>query len=211
MLLLKIRKCLNAWYLIGQMTRTECMVRKCIVCVALILMWVPRATFAADWPQFMHDACHSGDASAERLETPLGLVAQIALEDAVFSSPVVGNGRVYVVDQMATVYCVDPDRAEILWKKSPEGRSTFGTNTSSPCVAGQRVYFGTAAGNLHILDAKSGKQFKSVDLQWPILNAITLANDSVYFQTLNGVIHCLDLDGNVRWTWTQQRLPVRTS
>ncbi len=156
---------------------------------------------AGDWPQFMHDSEHTGDADDERLEMPLDLVAQIKLDDAVLTSPAVVGGRVYIVDQMGTAYCVDPDAGRVVWKSTPEGDSVFGSNTSSPCVAKGRVYYGTTAGNLHILDAVTGQLIRSITLGWPIVNAITLANDSIYFQTLDAVVHCLDLDGNTRWQW----------
>lgn len=59
---------------------------------------------AEDWPQYMRDSQHTGDAESERIEMPLGLVAQIKLDDAVLSAPVVVRGRVYVVDQMGSAY-----------------------------------------------------------------------------------------------------------
>ncbi len=174
--------------------------------ITVLLLAAITTTMAADWPQFMHDAAHSGDAGSEKLNVPLNLVAQVPLDDAILSSPAVVGGRVYVVDQMGTAYCIEPLQHKILWKTSPEGDAALGSNTSSPCVTAGRVYYGTVAGNLHILDAETGRVARSVGLQWPILDAITSANESLYFQTLNGVVHCLDLDGNPRWSWSQQLL-----
>jgi outer membrane protein assembly factor BamB len=159
------------------------------------------AAKAGDWPQFMHDSEHTGDADDERLEMPLELVAQIKLDDAVLTSPAVVGGRAYVVDQMGTAYCVDPDAGRVVWKAAPEGDDAFGSNTSSPCVAEGRIYYGTTAGNLHILDADTGDPVRSISLGWPIVSSITLANSSIYFQTLDAVVHCLDMDGNTRWRW----------
>ncbi len=42
---------------------------------------------AADWPQFMRNPTHTGDAADEALQLPLGLVAQVRLDDAVMTSP----------------------------------------------------------------------------------------------------------------------------
>ncbi|MHC4539197.1 MAG: outer membrane protein assembly factor BamB family protein [Planctomycetota bacterium] len=156
---------------------------------------------AGDWPQFMHDSQHTGDAGDERLEIPLSLVAQIKLDDAVLTSPAVVSGRAYIVDQMGTAYCLDPDARRVLWKSAPEADDAFGSNTSSPCVAKGRVYYGTTGGNLHILDAGTGNLIRSIALGWPIVSAITSANDSIYFQALDAVVHCLDLDGDTRWQW----------
>ena len=107
----------------------------------------------------------------------------------------------YVVDQMGTAYCVDPYADRVIWKSSPEGSAAFGSNTSSPCVGAGRVYFGTTAGQLHILDAISGRTIRSIEFDHPILGSITMANNSIYLQTLDAVVHCLDLDGNRRWRW----------
>lgn len=156
---------------------------------------------ASDWPQFLRDSQHTGDAAEELLSGPLKLVCQVQLDDAVLTSPVVVDGQVFVVDQMGTAYCVDPAAQRIIWKSSPEGPSGLGGNTSSPCVAEGRLFYGTTAGNLHILDAGSGERIRSVAFGQPVVDSITLANDSVYVQTLDAVVHCLDFAGNCRWRW----------
>jgi len=99
------------------------------------LALAPKPATAMDWPQYMRDAQHTGDAREERLEMPLVLTAHIELEDAVLTSPVVVSGRVFVVDQMGTAYGIDLDTSTVLWKTAPEGTDALGSNTSSPCVA----------------------------------------------------------------------------
>ena len=37
---------------------------------------------AANWPQFMRNPAHTGDAADEELRLPLGLAAQVRLDDA---------------------------------------------------------------------------------------------------------------------------------
>jgi len=155
----------------------------------------------ADWPQFMRSPEHTGDAADEALEMPLGLVAQVKLDDAVTTSPAVVAGRVYVIDQMGTAYCVDPQAGRVLWRAAPDGEKAMGSNTSSPCVARGRVYYGTTAGAFHVLDASDGKVINTLRLGSPVLGSPTLANDSVYFQTVEPVLYCLDLDGRERWRW----------
>ena len=176
-------------------------VLKALIACGLFLATARQPAAASDWPQFMRDAAHSGDAADEALTLPLGLLAQIKLDDAVMTSPAVVGGLAYVVDQMGTAYCVDPKAGKIVWKISPEGEKAMGSNTSSPCVAKGRVYYGTTAGNFHILDAKDGKVIKSLRLGSPIVSAPTLANENIYFQALDAVVRCLDLDGNEKWNW----------
>jgi len=180
------------------------------VCIRVVVMALLPFTVGPvqgiDWPQFMCNAQHNGDAREEQLDPPLHLNAQVRLDDAVLSSPVIVAGRIYVVDQMGTAYGIELKTGLIAWKTAPEDSKTFGSNTSSPCVAKGRVFYGTIAGNLHILSAGNGTLIRSIKYDWPIMDAITYTNDSVYFQTLNGVVHCLDLDGHTRWVWDQYTL-----
>jgi outer membrane protein assembly factor BamB len=155
----------------------------------------------ADWPQFMRDAGHTGYAAQETLRLPLGLVAQVKLKDAVLTSAAIVLGRAYVVDQMGSAYCIEPHSGRIVWEAAPDGAQAMGSNTSSPCVARGRVFYGTTAGTLHILDAQSGKLIKTLRIGAPIVSPPTLANDAIYFQALDAVLRCHDLDGNERWRW----------
>src|SRR5512147_1740662 len=81
---------------------------------------------AADWPQFMRNPAHTGDAADEGLRLPLGLVAQVRLDDAVLTSPVVVGQRAYVVDQMGTAYCIDIRAGRVVWKTSPDAAGAMG-------------------------------------------------------------------------------------
>src|SRR5262245_49560149 len=85
---------------------------------------------AADWPQFMRTAQHTGDATDESLTLPLGIVAPVKLDDAMMTSPAIVGGLAYVVDQMGTAYCIDPASGRIVWKASPDGAGAMGSNTS---------------------------------------------------------------------------------
>src|SRR4051794_39896511 len=174
--------------------------------LTLLGYWCAPATVAAaDWPQFMLGPEHAGDAAEETLRLPLGLATCVKLDDAVTTAPAVVGGRVYVVDQMGTAYCIDPKANRILWKSAPDGERACGANTSSPCVAEGRLSYGTTAGRFHILDALNGKVRRSIEVGWPITGAATWANDSLYFQDLGAIVHCLDADGNERWRWDHYR------
>lgn len=172
-----------------------------IAVLAFGLIVVGVCSARADWPQFMRDAAHTGDAADEVLQLPLGLVAQIKLDDAILTSPAVVEGRAYVVDQMGTAYCLDPASGRIVWKTAPDGAAAMGSNTCSPCVANGRLCFGTTAGNFHILDVRDGKLLASVKVGSPLVSAPTFANGSICIQALDAVLRCLDLDGKERWRW----------
>ena len=142
---------------------------------------LPLASRAADWPQFMRSSDHRGDAVAEALRLPLGLATCVQLDDAVTTSPAVVDGCVYVVDQMGTAYCIDPAANRVLWRSAPDGERACGSNTSSACVANSRVYYGTTAGRVHVLDSADGKVRKSIEIGWSVTGSLTWANDSLYF------------------------------
>src|ERR1043166_3276555 len=63
----------------------------------LIVSSIP--VFAEDWPQFQFNARHSGNAADRTIAADkLGLQRAVALSDGIYTSPVVADGRVYVVD-----------------------------------------------------------------------------------------------------------------
>ena len=157
-----------------------------------------------DWPQYMRDASHSAN-SVERWNGNLGIDAKFKLDDAILTSPAVVSDRVFVVDQMGTAYCIDFANTKLLWKSSPPGANAVGANTSSPCVVNDTVAYGTTSGQFHLLSALNGQVIRTIDLGESILGAITHANDSFYLQTLDGVIHCLDLSGDTRWQYDPYR------
>ena len=41
---------------------------------------------------------------------------------------------------------IDPAANKIVWRTSPDGDRAMGSNTSSPCVVNDQMYFGTTAG-----------------------------------------------------------------
>src|SRR5262245_39217019 len=101
--------------------------RSCFVTGAvLLLVAAGQPAPAADWPQFMRTSEHNGDAAEESLKLPLGLTTCVRLDDAVTTAPAVVAGKVYVVDQMGTAYCVDPAANRVLWRSAPDGKQAKG-------------------------------------------------------------------------------------
>lgn len=175
--------------------------RAAALIVAAMFLAPARQAPAGDWPQYMGSAARTGDAADEALSFPLGLIAQVKLDDAVTTSPAVVAGTAYVVDQMGTAYAVEAATGKLLWKTSPDGDQALGSNTSSPAVHKGRVYYGTTAGNFHILEASSGRIVRTIDLGSSVIASPTLAGDRIYIQSIAAVIHCLDLDGTELWRW----------
>ncbi len=89
-----------------------------------------------DWPQAKFDSRRSGNVPDRSLATPLGLVAAVPLTDAIFTSPVVADGRVYVVDGAGVAFCFDATSLKQLWKFESRGGKANCNNVSSPALAG---------------------------------------------------------------------------
>ncbi len=159
------------------------------------------AVSAEDWLQMKYDCRHSGDAPARDVSAQLGLVGAVALTDAVFTAPVVSEGRVYVVDGGGVAYCLDASTLEVLWKVATRGGTLNCNNVSSPAIVGSYLHFGTMAGSYYVLDTTSGKVVKEIACGEPIFSAPVVGNGRVYFATLGSRIHAIEPDGTICWTW----------
>lgn len=170
-----------------------------IVALGLLLGWAT-AGLAEDWPQFKYDGRHSGNVPERSVAAPLGLVAAVPLTDAVFTSPVVAGGRVYVLDGSGVLFCCDARTLAVLWKFATPGQGNV-NNVSSPVVAERYVHFGTMAGTYYVLDAERGKLVREIACGEPIFSTPVVAGGRVYFATLGSQIYALTSDGQTCWTW----------
>jgi outer membrane protein assembly factor BamB len=166
-----------------------------------LLMALASVAAAEDWPQLKYDARRSGNAADRNVAVPLGLAAAAPLGDAIFTAPVVGSGRVYIVDGSGTAYCLDATTLRVLWKVETRGGKRNCNNVCSPALAAGHLHFGTMAGVYYVIDAASGKIVKEIDCGEPILSAPAVGLDRVYFATLGGQIYALTPAGAICWTW----------
>ncbi len=169
--------------------------------IVLFLTVMATAAAAEDWLQFKYDCRHSGNAPDRSVTTPLGLVGTVPLTDAVFTAPVVADGRVYVVDGSGVAFCIDADTLRVLWKYKSRGGKANCNNVSSPAIAGRYLHFGTTAGSYYVLNAASGDVVKEIACGEPIFSTPVVANDRVYFVTLGSKVYALEDDGTVCWLW----------
>jgi outer membrane protein assembly factor BamB len=156
---------------------------------------------AEDWPQFKFDARHSGNAADRGVSLPLGLVGAVPLTDAIFTAPVVANGRVFIVDGSGVAFCIDAATARVVWKFETRGGKANCNNVSSPAVAGTYLHFGTTAGTYYVLNVADGSVAREIPCGEPIFSAPVVANGRVYFATLGSQVYALEPDGRVCWTW----------
>ena len=89
------------------------------------------------WTQLKFDSRHSGNVPDRSVETPLGLLGAVPLTDSVFTAPVVGEGRVFVVDGSGVAFGIDATTLEVVWKRETGGGGRSCNNVSSPAISGE--------------------------------------------------------------------------
>ncbi|MFK8110624.1 MAG: PQQ-binding-like beta-propeller repeat protein [Rubripirellula sp.] len=172
--------------------------------LAILCTWmlVPcNLAFAADWPQLLGDPLHSGNAPDVSLEGPLGLIAAIPLTDAILASPVVSDGKAFVVDGSGVVFAIDTQSLQVVWKFSTRGGVGNCNNVAAPAVIGKFVHVGTMAGFYYVLDRDTGKVVREIDCGEPVFSAPVVGEERVYFATLGAQVYSVEPNGKVVWSW----------
>ena len=154
-----------------------------------------------DWLQLKGDSGRSADVPQRSVAVPLGSVGAVPLSDAVFTAPVVADGRAYVVDGAGVAFCLDAASLRVLWHVPTPGGRRNCNNVSSPVIAGTYLHFGTMAGGYYVLDTASGRIVREIACGEPIFSSPVIGKDRVYFVTLGGRVYALEFDGTVCWTW----------
>jgi len=172
-----------------------------VAVLIICLLVAPSVTRAEDWLQFKFDCRHSGNIPNRSITTPLGLVGAVPLTDAIFTSLVVANGRVYIVDGSGVVFCIDASTLRVFWKYDTGDDKINCNNVSSPAISGRYLHIGTMAGSYFVLDGDSGDVIKKIDCGEPIFTSPIVANGRVYFATLGSRVYALEPDGTMCWTW----------
>lgn len=157
---------------------------------------------AEDWPQFMFNSAHSGNAADRDIDVEkLGLQGAVPMTDGIYTSPVVAGGKVYVVDGSGCAACFDAATLKEIWRFQSKGGKQNVNNVSSPAVVGHLLHFGTMAGIYYVLDRETGKVVREIDCHEPIFSTPVVGKDRVYFATLGAQVYAITHDGDVKWTW----------
>ncbi len=157
---------------------------------------------AEDWPQFMFNSAHSGNAADRDIDVAnLGLQGAVAMSDGIYTSPVVADGKVFVVDGSGLCACFDAATLKPVWKFQSKGGKQNVNNVSSPAIVGKYLHFGTTAGIYYVLDRATGAVVKEIDEHEPIFSTPVIGKDRVYFATLGAQVFAITNDGEVKWQW----------
>jgi len=180
---------------------TITLIRFCLV-LAIVSAAVASAAAKESWTQFKFDERHSGNVLDRTVQSlDLGLAAAIPLTDAIFTAPVVADGRIYAIDGSGVVFCIDWQTFDVIWKFESRGGKENCNNVSSPAMVGHYLHFGTTVGRYYILDRRDGSVIKEIQCGDPIFSAPVVAGERVYFATLGAKVYALEPNGEVCWTW----------
>jgi outer membrane protein assembly factor BamB len=171
------------------------------VWLAFVAIGMNVSVLAEDWMQLKFDERHSGNAAERDLALPLGLLGSVPLTDAIFTSPVVVDSHIYVVDGSGVAFCVDEATLDVLWSCPTRGGAANCNNVSSPAIVGPYLHFGTVAGSYYVLDRSDGSIVREIRCRDPIFSAPVVVGDRAYFATLGAQVYAVEADGNLAWTW----------
>ena len=168
----------------------------------ILLVGQAVSAFAAEnWEQFKYDSRHSGNVPDRQVTPPLELLAAVPMTDAIFTSPVISKGRIYVVDGSGAAACIDARTFRPLWRYQSRGAAANCNNVSSPLVIGGYLHFGTTAGSYCVLDASDGSLVTEIRCGDPIFSSPVAGSRRAYFATLGSRVYCVEPDGTICWTW----------
>jgi len=177
--------------------------------IILILFLLTTTVQAGDWPMFRHDPAHTGQADGDA-EPALELLWKYKTGGAVYSSPAVSNGVVYVGSYDKYVYALDADTGAVKWKYK-----TDSWIWSSPAVSNGMVYVGSRGGYVYALDANTGAMKWKYKRGDSVYSSPAVSNGVVYIgtricgdhsganKTVSNYMYALDADtGTVKWKYT---------
>ncbi len=166
---------------------------------------IPSARLNADWSQAGGTASKSYghlELSAAPTELWRAKIAGSGNRRRLAASPVVGDGKLFVVDTNGMVHALDADTGSRIWEfemKVPNEieSSAFGGGAS---FASGRVYATNGVGDVVALDADTGEQIWAAKPSGPLRGAPTLAFNSVYVMSQDNQIFSLNAaNGDLQW------------
>jgi len=167
-------------------------------------------TSSASWSYFRGNLDNPGVAVGQSAPVNIGAgpTWTYATDDAITSSPVIVDGKVYIGSNDKNLYCIDAYTGEKIWNFTTDYKVS-----ATPFVVGGRVYTGATDGNVYCLDADDGTLiweryaggwtdvlFEATSWQ-PRSSPIVIGN-KLYVGALDGKVYCLSTsDGDVEWTY----------
>ncbi len=150
----------------------------------------------ADWPLPRGNAQSTGYTDQTLPET-LEVAWEYKAEEAIETTPVVAQGRVFLSDVMGRLYAVNESDGSEIWKKNYD--TGF---IASPAVNGKLLVIGDIEGNLYGLDVATGNETWKAMTDGEINGAAAFYKDNVLVTSQDGKLYCFrQKDGSPVWTY----------
>lgn len=137
----------------------------------------PAAAEVREWPMFLYDSykkrCFAGEFASDN-EPSEGWSYETG--DAVWSSPVIADGTVYVGSYDGHLYALSAESGELLWRYRTGDRID-----GTPAVANGAVFVGSFDRNIYALDAKTGEERWIYGTKGIVRSSPTVRDGTVYF------------------------------
>jgi len=167
---------------------------------------LPPAAVNAEWSQPGGSPSHSMGHPALAASPSRSWSAQIAggtNRERLGAVPVVGDGRLYVVDVTGTVHAFSADNGSSIWsteiaKTDKNKAARFGGGVS---YDDGRVYATDGLGDVVALDAKTGAEAWRAKPGGPLRGSPAISNGNLYVVSQDNQLYALaETDGTVSWT-----------
>ena len=154
-------------------------------------------TWAADWPQYQHDARRSGFTN-EEVHPPYKVAwTKSFWPDRVArrTQAIICKGRVFVGTQHGTMFCLDAATGKEIWRFEGGGSIQH----SAACDDG-RVFFGSLDGCVYALDADTGRLLWKCRTDGPFTVAPLVVEGMVFMGNHRGSFYALNQrTGRIVW------------
>ncbi len=173
---------------------------------------------SGDWPLARGDAQSSG-AISQTLPSDLSVLWEFQAKEAIETTPVIANGRIFAADVMGKVYAINFDDGKEIWSHdydtgflaSPsvhelattrEVATSTSASNDDASETGSIVVFGDVEGNLYALDPATGAERWKQSTEGEINGSAAFYDDKVLVTSQDGKLYAFAItDGTPVWTY----------
>ncbi len=170
-----------------------------------------------DWPLARGDAQSSG-AISQTLPSDLSVLWEFKANEAIETTPVIADGRIFAADVMGKVYAINFDDGKEIWSRdydtgflaSPSVRelplralpSSDEASSNADSTSGSIVVVGDVEGNLYALDPSTGTERWKQSTDGEINGSAAFFDDKVLVTSQDGKLYAFAItDGTPVWTY----------
>ena len=183
--------------------RRACSLRELLRLTVGLLLACSLSSFASaadveidQWPLPRGNAESTGY-SPQQLPAKLRVRWEFKADEAIETTPVIAQGRVFVSDVMGQIYAVRQSDGGDIWRKNYD--TGF---LASPAVNQGLLVIGDIEGNLYGLDAATGEERWKQTTEAEINGAAAFHEGKVLVTSQDGKLYCFHAkDGSPAWTY----------